>query len=450
MINRPSAWEEIQPNVEQALEEIQSGFSELFRSDPNREGWGQYIDPPPHRDHTGVYGTGSGIQVCSMSDSGAHSQKIKTAQEWLIDQWNREDSETTENGYKHIIYKHAFCLFGLSRHNTAFTGGSIEYDDRYTDDVDDVFNSLWDKRIPKQGWGQYWFESDPDEMDLECSALAAMALLSHENIRRNSEYEDILKNIGKKAYRVGTSINRKNVGNGINKLLTVAFCLLALTRYRNVVGDGHVDKETENRIKQLGNIISNQVSNIKEIDENTYSISLISLPESDELPDEANEEHYMIFLVHPIVTLALLEAGSPFIGRNRVYIRNIVDQYTDSILGSDKNCFSSSDTSRCSTHDHLWLAAMLNKYAQTNIKDETLLSRARGHLRGKYVSIISTFGFAIAILAVSIGAAFYDQPSNPAWVRAVSSAGMALTGALVKDPVLSGLNYLKRRVSPQH
>lgn len=138
MVNRQTAWEEIQPNSEQALEDIQGRFSTLFRSDSNREGWGQYIDPPPHRNHTGVYGTASGIQVCSIFDSEAHSQRIKAAQEWLINQWNREDSETTKNGYKHIIYKHAFCLFGLSSRNTAFRGGATEYADQYAEDVDDI------------------------------------------------------------------------------------------------------------------------------------------------------------------------------------------------------------------------------------------------------------------------------------------------------------------------
>jgi len=450
MFDRQIAWEEIQPNSEQALEEIQGCFSARFRRDPNRQGWGQYIDPPPHRNHTGVYGTGSGIQVCSMFGSEAHRQKIDTAQKWLIDQWNREDSETTKNGYKHIIYKHVFCLFGLSSRNTALRGGATEYTEQHANDVDDIHTSLWNKRIPDQGWGQYWLESDSDEMDLQCSALASMALLSHENIRRDSEYEDILKNIGKKAYRLGTSIRGKNIGNDNNKLLTVAFCLLALSRYRTVVGEDHVDKQTENRIKQLGNILSNQVSSIKRIDEGTYSISLISLPESSELPDEASKEHYMIFLVHPIVTLALLEAGSPFIGRNRVFIRTVVKRYTDSVLGSDKKCFSSSDTSRCSTHDHLWIAAMLNKYAQTNIKDERLRSRVRGHLRGKYIATISTIVFAGVIFVVSVLAGLYDQPSNPPWVRAVASAGMALSGAVIKDPVLSGLNYFKRLFSPQH
>jgi hypothetical protein len=446
MIDRRGSWEELQTDAEGALQETQEGFSDLFRSDSDREGWGQYIDPPAHRNHTGIYGTGSGIQVSSMADSGTSDERIQTAQEWLIDEWTSDGSDTVQKGYKHLTCKHAFCLFGLSSNDTAFTGGQSEYDRKYSGDVGEIFTALWEKRIENEGWGEFWLESELNEMDLQSSALSALALLSHEDIRNKTEYEEMLKTIGKRAYQEGKSINRQNIGNGNKMVLTIAFCLLALSRYRNVVGKDHIDIQTAKRINQLGKIITKQVSSGSNIEENTYSISLISLPDSDELPEDAGREHYMIFLVYPIVTLALLEAGTPFVGQNHIFIRTVVKQYTDSILGSNKGCFSSSETGRCSTHDHLWIAAMLHKYSQTDLGEERWRSRAWGHLKGRYVT--SAF-FVVSLLGIAIFAAFYAQPANSATVRALANLVIALLGALLGSlkPVLDFKDYVHYRYS---
>jgi hypothetical protein len=444
MIDHQSSWSELQTNAETALRKIQNQFTDLYESRGDEDGWGQYLDPPPRRKHSGIYGTGSGIQALSMSDQDDSTEKIKAAQEWMIEEWTDDNSFTARSGYRLLTYKRAFCLFGLSDGGTAFTSGARCYDDQFEEKVEGIYDQLWAKRIDKKGWGKWHLESDSDRPELQSSALAAMALLGSEQIYTEAEYEEILQHIGKRAYQEGQSIHRQNVGNGNKVVLKLSFCLLALARYRNVVGEGYINKQTAKRIDQLGKIITRQLPSGRNTEKNTHSSSLISLP--DERPEEANLEHYMIFIVYPIVTLALLEAGSPFVGRNHVFIRNVVDEYVESIINSDKQCFVSSDTGHCSTHDHLWIAAMLDKYRQTNVKDSPLYWRLWGRVRGTYLGLVA---YVVILVMIAFGAAYLAQPDASPFMMAISNLILAACGAALvgSAPFLNIMDRLSRRRS---
>jgi len=444
MIDRQKSWSELQTDAKTALGKIQNQFTDLYESRGDEDGWGQYLDPPPRRKHSGIYGTGSGIQALSMSDQHDSTEEIKAAQEWMIEEWTDNNSFTARSGYRLLTYKHAFCLFGLSDRGTAFTSGARYYNDQFENKVEGIYNQLWAKRIENKGWGEWHLESDSDGLELQSSALAAMALLGSEQICTEVEYEQILQHIGERAYQEGQSIHRQNVGNGNKVVLRLSFCLLALARYRNVVGEGNINKQTAKRIDQLGKILTRQLPSGRNTEKNTHSPSLISLP--DERPEEANPEHYMIFIVYPIVTLALLEAGSPFVGRNHVFIRNVVDEYVESIINSDKQCFVSSDTGHCSTHDHLWIAAMLDKYRQTNVKDSPFYWRWWGRVRGTYLgSVVSV----VILVIIAFGAAYLAQPDASPFMMAISNLILAVCGAALvgSAPFLKIMDYLSRRRS---
>jgi hypothetical protein len=444
MISRQKSWNKLQTDAKTALGNIQDQFTDLYERRDDENGWGQYLDPPPMRKHSGIYGTGSGIQVLTMTDRREYAEEIKAAQEWMIEEWTDEDSFTVKSGYRLLTYKHVFCLFGLSDRGSAFTSGARYYDDQFEDDAEEIFTNLWEKRIEGTGWGEWHLESDSSGLELQSSALAVMALLGNEDIRQKPEYEQILQNIGERAYEKGQTIHRQNVGNGNKAVLRLSFCLLALARYRNVVGEKNINQQTAKWIDQLGKILTRQLPSGRNTEKNTHSPSLISLP--DDRPDDANPEHYMIFIVYPIVTLALLEAGSPYVGRNHVFIRNVVDEYVKSILGSDKNCFVSSDTGHCSTHDHLWIAAMLDKYRQTDVKDSPFYWRWWGQLRGTY---LGTFVSLVVLLIIAFGAAFLAQPDASPFMTTISNLILALCGAALvgSAPFLKIMDAISRRRS---
>ena len=447
MLDKQSSWNDIQPRAKRALRDIRGRFNQLYRSSDGREGWGQYLNPPTHRNHTGIYGTGSGVQVLSTADSEIINEQIKSGQNWLIHQWSQDDSETKRSGYNFLTYKYAFCLFGLSPHDTVFLSGRQQYDNQYDDTVDEFFEGLWERRIGTNGWAKYCLEeAESLEPDLQSSAFAALSLLGSQKIRNKPDFEEILKSIGERAYQEGKTIDSRHVGNGTKSVLTISLCLLALSRYKNIKPDNSIQKQTEIYIDRLSDVITSQVGSGNNFDKNTYSISLVSLPNSDRLPDDVVLDHYVIFLVYPIVVLALLEAGSPYIGRNHVFIRNVVSEYVNSTIDSDVNCFSSSNTGRCSTHDHLWIATMINKFVQTDIDEESRISRFRGHFQSRYVASLI---FGAILLSIAIIASLFDQPANSATVRAISALTIALIGAVLGglEPVTKARERINRFMS---
>jgi hypothetical protein len=441
MLDRQRSWTNLNTDAKTALRKIQGQYEDLYNRRDDEGGWGQYLDPPAGRSHSGIYGTGSGIQVLSMGDRQDYSEEIKAAQEWMIDEWTDDTSFTAKNGYRLLTYKHAFCLFGLSDSDSVFMSGARYYNDRFEDDVEEILTNLWEKRIEGTGWGEWHLESDSSGMELQSSALAAMALLGSEDIREKLEYEQILQNIGERAYEKGHTIHRQNVGNGNKAVLRLSFCLLALARYRNVVGENNISQQTAARIDQLGKILTSQLPSGRHIEKNTHSSSLISLP--DDRPDNANPEHYMIFIIYPIVTLALLEAGAPYVGRNHVFIRNVVDEYADVII--DRDGFVSSDTGHCSTHDHLWIAAMLDRYRQTDLKDSPIYWRCWGTLQGTY---IGTAALLIVLVIIAIGVAFLAQSDASPFILAIYNFILALVGAvLIGSARLKIMDALRSRRS---
>lgn len=445
MLDRQKSWANLKTDAKTALGNIQGQFEDLYDRRDNEDGWGQYLHTPAGRNHSGIYGTGSGIQILSMGDRQNYSEEIKAAQEWMVDEWTDDTSFTAKSGYRLLTYKHAFCLFGLSDSDSAFTSGARYYDDRFEDDVEEIFTNLWEKRIEDPGWGEWHLESDSSGMELQSSALAAMALLGSEDIHEKPEYEQTLQNIGERAYEKGQTIHRQNVGNGNKTVLRLSFCLLALARYRNVVGEENINQQTATRIDQLGKILTSQLPSGRNTEKNTHSPSLISLP--DDRPDDANPEHYMIFIVYPIVTLALLEAGAPYVGRNHVFIRNVVDEYADAIIGSDMDCFVSSDTGYCSTHDHLWIAAMLDKYRQTDVKDSPIYWRWWGRLRGTYLG--TAVSLIVLVIIATSAASFLAQPDASPLMMAISNFILALCGAALvgSAPFLKIMDALRSRRS---
>ncbi|WP_306058573.1 prenyltransferase/squalene oxidase repeat-containing protein [Natronococcus wangiae] len=436
-------WEVIQTDSKAALNRIQDRFINLYQNESDREGWGQYLDPPPHRNHTGIYGTGSGIQVLSCNDDPDLSDLLQTSQEWIIEQWDSDDSKTANKGHRFLTYKAAFCLFGLTEKDTAHVGGCTEYNEEYADIVDNFYLELWERRVDKRGWGEYWLETEPDEPQLQSSALMILALLGHEDIRNKKEFKSILKYIGKRAYQEGSALDRQKIGNKTDTAVTVSLCLLALSRYRTVMGYQNIDKEIGNLIDDLGHVVGSIARGATDIDPSTYSTYLISLPESDELPPEdVWLEHYFIIILFPIIALALLEAGTPHVGHNQLFIRNVVQKYSDMILSSNADCFSSAKTNRCSTHDHFWIAMMLRRFSQTDISQESLLSKARSYLRSKYVGSVLLIS---VLLVMAIIAAMLNEIYQSSTITAISSLVIALIGALLgeSEPVI----WLKEHIN---
>ena len=68
--------------------------------DTHKNAWGQYVDPPRHRDHVGIYGTSSAVKILGSGNTDEYIGDIERAQSWLVnDQWEDKDSPTIKKGH---------------------------------------------------------------------------------------------------------------------------------------------------------------------------------------------------------------------------------------------------------------------------------------------------------------------------------------------------------------
>lgn len=425
------SWDHLQRRAKPKLKDIEQSFLELRDRDEDRDGWGQFLDPPAHRDHQGIYGTGSGVQILSLRDEDAHAELIQESQEWLISEWGEPDSNTVAYGYTELVYKFVFCLFGLADNDTALPGGSNQLNASQQETVAEFIDDLWNRyQGHADGWGEYWYDGDSGEVALDATALALLALIGDDDKRTQDEFTERLVQLGKMATQEGAEVSPRQLGQKKDTVLGVALALLTLSRYRNVRGEDNTQKNVLDQIDEVANTLESLIRYYDDIDPNTYSMNLISLPDSivDEKP-EARPEQYVIFTVYPIIATSLLEAGDGVVARNHIFIQNVIEAYIDALDDSEKDCFVASETGHCSTHDHLWIGLALKQFIDTNVRETPRLSRWRGHARAKWGGV-ALLG---VLLGIGLAAAVYQQITTSDVVSGVLSIVILLIGVLLRS-----------------
>jgi len=426
VLGQGSSWEEMCSSAESALSDLQSRFIEEFRRGGDHNQWGQFLNPPPQREHTGIYGTASGILVSALPEHGDYHAEIEQAQQWLIDQWESDDSETAESGYKSIVYKFVFCLLALSEEEETIFGTGHHHD-RDPEIIEEFYEDLWE-RANDSGWGEFWFESERTETQNASTALALLALADHPPVREQGAYTDYLVSLSERVVANSARSNSTSREGENYDALSLAFTLLALCRYRDLVGKPRVESVIPEKINDTAKSLESHLSRQRKIDLQTYHVNLISLPDSEEaLPIE--REHYIIFPVFPIIATALLQAGDDFAARNKTTLLEIFESYTGEIRQSNNSCFASENTNRCSTFDHLWISLAFQSFIDANPQDASRFSKLRGWVTQK---TIATGGILLLTITGFLVGAYLNQNMTGTVPTVVSWALFIICGSILR------------------
>lgn len=409
--------------------------------DTDENAWGQYIDPPRHRDHVGIYGTSSAVKTLGSGDTDEYLDDVEKAQGWLVeDQWEDEDSLTVEKGHRAVLYKFAYLLMAIEIGRDKEELDPFE-DDSHEEKFNEYCEQLWERK-KDWGWGEFWYDGGSDvRPSTDTSALALSILANCEQIRTEQDFRNVLKKVAGRALRNASSVTRGSLEQK-SVLTDTALTLYALSVYNNTAdrtGDWLDDK-----ISDLVDEVTDFASSA-EVAADTYDFRFFSTPQDPTGVDreELVEDRYIIHIVYPIVALSLIDAGEKYVADNYRLINNIIQTYVTEIQNSDKNAYVSQETEKAAHIDQFWIAQSLQSFYNIDEEEIPLTTLFK---RWTVPGIGGTI-IVLAIVGVLLGGTWYLRQFQNfgAWV--VQTLLALGAGYILKwefgDWVKQGINRLK-------
>lgn len=319
--------------LQERVGEAQRRIVELFQNgqitmSQGLKAWGQFLDSSRDNTQHGIYGTSAGVQVLTQDGLGA---VVQNSADFLQDQFTDPLSEFSRKGDFSITYK--LCYVAEAYDVTAT-------------DIDPsvaVMDALIARRIPKQGWGDFY--SSADACDLYASILATaaslLALSRYTQFRASKECKEAVLWLAARATQ-----------DGDRRPHEMALAALALAEQKRlgpaIVGLDEAVAVLERKLSNWSAAAKKDGLDLSET--HHFSIQF----------DGRRTNKYLFFIPHCLVALALLRLRS----RSRVarrYVLTAVQYFAERILSA--SAFKPRTTQKVSSVDHLWIFRLLKEFA---------------------------------------------------------------------------------------
>lgn len=347
----------------------------------NQIAWGQFLDYEHSTGQTGVYGTAMAVKTLALIDESDASDYTRYGINWLLDNYSNQESVANKKKDWGVVYKYCYFLESLAPNDS-----EINIDSRFSD----YFRGLIDRRLPENGWGEYYYS--PKYKDSNYSVVAtAMALYV---LRRYVPFSKSREGKETSLWFCNKVINTANLSR-----VELALSIIALREYSQVHDDllvifSQLIDSLENNVKRLG-----RVSSLSEFSHHFT------------VPYEQTERAVNRYIFLPINALA---SYSLLITNKYQKVRNYIDKtvamYQDSIFANKAYC-NPEEAPRKSTVNQFWVTLLLKEYMEIrpvgSIEAAYLKLKSRPALY-KVFLIIGT----IAIFVITFFALRYFQQNQ--------------------------------------
>lgn len=409
---------------------------------PSQFAWGQYLERPHDYNQKGVYGTSAAIQILSLKENPPYPEIVKGGQDWLIEKWNDPDSRISKEYHQAIIYKHVDYLNSLlPSHRKSVSEVIDETEEKYLDAWEKSRESLLNKRVDWQGeltwgngsgWGEYHYtemETLPkNEGDIDTPAkllptsYALYALATSTEDPMDMNHIDSLLEL---AERVIEQEPEKNDLGRYAIATRTALCLLALGIEYRTRGSRRIEELSSKKAK-VAKRLENIINGGQNMGPHLYYDHFFTTP------SPKFDNHYIIFLFNPIISLALIEAGPKFVGRNWSFISNTIETFCEEIGTNEKTggAYTAKKTGLQATRDHLWISKCLFSFSKIQLENlrlrDIIVHGIRQKIKRKSVLF---FLFLSTVAIASYSQYFSTEPLN----ITISSILYVISGAILRE-----------------
>lgn len=300
----------------------------------NQIAWGQFLDYERSTGQIGVYGTTTAVKTLALLGEPDASDYIKYGINWLLDSHSNQKSIAHRKMDWGVVYKYCYFLESLAPNDSEINAGSPFMDH---------FQTLINRRLPNNGWGEYYYS--PEYKDSDHSVVAtAMALYV---LRRYIPFSKSQQGTEASSWFCNKLINTPDLNN-----VELALSIIALREYAkahhdlSVIFSQLVDR-LEKKVKKLG-----RVSNLSEC------------PHHFTVPHEEVEKRRNRYIFLPINALAaysLLITDRYQTAKD--YIEITVAMYQDSVSVNKAYC-NPEESPRKSTVNQFWVTLLLKEYIE--------------------------------------------------------------------------------------
>ncbi len=352
----------------------------------NQIAWGQFLDYERSTGQTGVYGTATAVKTLALIDESDASDYIRHGINWLLDSYSNQKSIANRKMDWGVVYKYCYFLESLAPNDPEINVGS-----RFSDH----FRKLIDRKLPDNGWGEYYYS--PEYKDSDYSVVAtAMALYV---LRRYIPFSKSQEGKEASSWFCNKLISAANLSK-----VELALSIIALREYSQVHHDllvifSQLVDRLENNVKRLG-----RVSNLSEFSHHftvTYEQA------------ERASNRYIFLPVNALVSYSLLITNKYQTARD--YINKTVAMCQDSISVSKAYC-NPEESPRKSTVNQFWVTLLLKEYGKIkpagHIESIFLRLKSRPVLYLVCLALISIGIFAITYFLLK----YFQQNQNLSFI----------------------------------
>lgn len=298
----------------------------------NQIAWGQFLDYERSTGQIGVYGTATAVKTLVLLNEPDASDYISHGINWLLDNYSDHESIANRKMDWGVVYKYCYFLESLAPNDS-----EINDDSRFSDH----FRTLIDRKLPNNGWGEYYYS--PEYKNSNHSVVAtAMALYV---LRRYIPFSKSQQGKAASSWFCNKLISATNLSK-----VELALSIIALREYSQVHDDVSeifpqlVDR-LEQKVKKLG-----RLSNLSEFPHH------FTVPHKEA---EKKRNRYIFLPINALVAYSLLITNRYQTAKD--YIDITVAMCQDSISVNKAYC-NPEESPRKSTVNQFWVTLLLKEY----------------------------------------------------------------------------------------
>lgn len=312
---------------------------------PGEMAWGQYLDYDHSTDQTGVYGSATVVLTLAILGEPIDSDYIKGGLEWLKQSYYDKQSRANLKNDWAIIYKLCYFLEAIDPNVSEINEHSNN---------SELFRTLIARRLPDDGWGEYYFnDNDKDpKFSLIATAMALYVLRRYIPFSGSSLAKETALSF----------CNNIKASSSINSV-SLALAVIALHEY------ALKNKELEEPLNHLIGTLENKIRNSshqKKLVETHHNFTVKS------------DNKYVRFPVEALVAYALIIVDHDKL--NKGFINDVVKLYEENII-RNRGYLNPEEAPRKSTVNHYWLTLLLEAYVglEDLRPNETILIALKKH-----------------------------------------------------------------------
>ena len=348
----------------------------------NQIAWGQFLDYERSTDQTGVYGTATAVKTLALIDESDASDYIRHGINWLLDSYSNQKSIANKKMDWGVVYKYCYFLESLAPNDPEINVGSH---------FSDHFRKLVDRKLPDNGWGEYYYSPEYKDSDYSVAATAMALYVLRRYIPFSKSQE------GKEA---SLWFCNKLINTASLSKVELALSIIALREYSQahhdllVIFSPLVDR-LENNVKGVG-----RVCNLSEFSHH-FTVTYEQV--------ERASNRYIFLPVNALVSYSLLITNKYQTVRD--YIDKTVAMCQDSISVNRAYC-NPEESPRKSTVNQFWFTLLLKEYIKVRpvgkVESGFLKLKSRPRLYKIFLALFTIVMFAITYLLLR----YFQQNQN--------------------------------------